>query len=124
MADSTRKAMIKIKPKKKYKVGDIITVSLMVQHPMDTGMAKDKETGKIRPAHYIDNVEFAFLDKGEKDEKKAEVFTKIKVWESISADPFFSVQYKVEKPGKIVVHFTDNLGEEMTKTKKLKPKNV
>jgi sulfur-oxidizing protein SoxZ len=123
MADSKRKAMIKIKPKK-YKVGDIVKVSLMAQHPMDTGMAKDKETGKIKPAHYINDVELAFLDKGEKDEKKAELFTKMKVWESISADPFFSVQYKVEKAGKIVVHFTDNLGETMTKTKKLKPKNA
>ena len=118
-----RRAIVKIKPKK-YKVGDIVKVSLMAQHPMETGMAKDKETGKIKPAHYINDIEFSFLDKDEKDETKAELFTKMKVWESISADPFFSVQYKVEKEGKITVNFTDNLGEKVTKSKKVKPKKA
>ena len=111
---STRKSMIKIKPKK-YKVGDTIKVSLMVQHPMDTGMAKDKETGKIKPAHYIDDITFSF---------DGEPFTKMKVWESISANPFFSVNYTVTKKGKFTVDFTDNLGEKNSKTKKVKPKQA
>ena len=109
-----RRAIVKIKPKK-YAEGDIVKVSFMVQHPMETGMAKDKETGKIKPAHYIDDITFSF---------DGEPFTKMKVWESISADPFFSVQYKVEKAGKITVDFTDNLGEKATKSKKVKPKKA
>ena len=41
-----RKSMIKIKPKK-FKVGDTVKVDFIVIHPMDTGLKKDKKTGKI-----------------------------------------------------------------------------
>jgi len=109
-----RRAIVKIKPKK-YAEGDIVKVSLMVQHPMETGMAKDKETGKIKPAHYIEDITFSFDGKP---------FTKMKVWESISADPFFSVQYKVTGKGKITVDYSDNLGEKGSKSKKVKPKKA
>ncbi|MGB5963921.1 MAG: thiosulfate oxidation carrier complex protein SoxZ, partial [Sulfurimonadaceae bacterium] len=34
-----RKSLIKIKPKK-YTTGEIVKVSFMVMHPMDTGMRK------------------------------------------------------------------------------------
>ena len=54
-----RKSMIKIKPKK-FKVGDIVKVDFIVIHPMDTGLQKDKKTGEIKPAHYIDNITFSF----------------------------------------------------------------
>jgi len=109
-----RRAIVKIKPKK-YKEGDIVKVSFMVQHPMETGMAKDKETGKVKPAHYIEDITFSF---------DGEPFTKMKVWESISADPFFSVQYKIVKAGKITVDYSDNLGEKSAKSKKVKPKKA
>jgi len=109
-----RKSMIKIKPKK-YAEGDIVKVSFTVKHPMETGMAKDKETGKIKPAHYIEDIKFSF------DE---EPFTTMKVWESVSANPVFSIQYKVEKAGELTVSFTDNLGEKNSKSKKIKPKKA
>jgi len=109
-----RKAMIKIKPKK-YKVGDTVKVDFIVIHPMDTGMAKDKETGKIKPAHYINDITFSF---------DGEPFTKMKVWESISTNPYFSVNYKVTKKGKITVDYSDNLGEKNSKSKKVKPKQA
>jgi len=51
MADK-RKSLIKIKPKK-FKDGEIVKVSFMVMHPMDTGMSKDKKTKKIIPATYM-----------------------------------------------------------------------
>jgi len=44
-----RKSMIKFKPKK-FKVGDTIKVDFIVIHPMETGVRKDKKTGKIKPA--------------------------------------------------------------------------
>ena len=107
-----RKSMIKIKPKK-YKVGDTVKVDFIVIHPMDTGMKKDKKTGKIKPAHYIDNITFSFDGKP---------FTTMKVWESISTNPYFSVKYKVTGKGKITVDYTDNQGEKNSKSKKVKPK--
>ena len=107
-----RKSMIKIKPKK-YKVGDTVKVDFIVIHPMDTGMQKDKKTGKIKPAHYIDNITFSFEGKP---------FTTMKVWESVSTNPYFSVKYKVTGKGKISVDYTDNQGEKNSKSKKVKPK--
>ncbi len=107
-----RKSMIKIKPKK-YKVGDVVKVDFIVIHPMDTGMKKDKKTGEIKPAHYIDSIKFSFDGKP---------FTTMKVWESVSTNPYFSVKYKVTGKGKITVDYTDNQGEKNSKSKKIKPK--
>jgi len=109
-----RKAMVKIKPKK-YKVGDTVKVDFIVIHPMDTGMAKDKESGKIIPAHYINDITFSF---------DGEPFTKMTIWESVSKNPYFSVNYTVTKKGKITVDYSDNMGEKNSKSKKLKPKKA
>jgi len=108
-----RKSMIKIKPKK-YKTGDTVKVDFIVIHPMDTGLIKDKKTGKIKPAHYIDNITFSFDGKP---------FTTMKVWETVSTNPYFSVNFKVPGKGKITVDYTDNTGEKNSKSKKLKPKD-
>ena len=107
-----RKSMIKIKPKK-YKVGDIVKVDFIVIHPMDTGLQKDKKTGELKPAHFIDNITFSLDGKA---------FTTMKVWETVSTNPYFSVNLKVPGKGKITVDYTDNTGEKNSKSKKLKPK--
>jgi len=112
MADA-RKSMIKFKPKKKFKIGDTIKVDFIVIHPMDTGMKKDKKTGEKIPAKYIDNITFSFDGKP---------FTTMKVWETVSVNPYFSVRFKVPGKGKVTVDYTDNTGEKNTKSKKLKPK--
>ena len=107
-----RKSMIKIKPKK-FKVGDIVKVDFIVIHPMETGLSKDKKTNKIKPAHYIDSVTFSFDGKP---------FTTLKTWETVSTNPYFSVNFKVPGKGKITVDYTDNTGEKNSKSKKVKPK--
>ncbi len=107
-----RKSLIKIKPKK-YKTGDVVKVSFMVMHPMDTGTGKDKKTGKIIPAHYINEVKFLFNDKP---------FTVMKTWESLSANPVFTIHFKVPGKGKLKVVYTDNQGEINESSKKIKPK--
>jgi len=76
-------------------------------------MAKDKKTGKIKPAHYINNIKFSF---------NGEPFTTMTVWESVSTNPYFSVNFKVPGKGKITVDYTDNQGEKNSKSKKVKPK--
>jgi len=106
------KALVKVKPKK-YNVGDIVKVDFIVIHPMDTGLKKDKKTGKIIPAKYINEVEFFFNGKS---------FTKMVVWESVSTNPYFSVNMKVTEKGKVKVVYKDNTGETAEKEKKIKPK--
>lgn len=107
-----RKSLIKVKPKK-FKAGDIVSVSFMVMHPMETGLRKDKKTGKLIPAHYINNVKFMFDGKP---------FTTMKTWESLSTNPVFSIDMKVPGNGEISVAYTDNTGESHEKSKKIKVK--
>jgi len=107
-----RKSLIKIKPKK-YKTGEVVKVNFMVMHPMETGNRKDKKTGKIVPAHYINSVKFMFNDK---------VVTTMTVWESLSTNPVFTIYFKVPGKGELRVVYTDSEGEVNEKSKKIKPK--
>ncbi|MEJ2500500.1 MAG: thiosulfate oxidation carrier complex protein SoxZ [Campylobacterales bacterium] len=107
-----RKSLIKIKPKK-YKTGEIVKVNFMVMHPMETGMRKDKKTGKLVPADYINEVKFFFNDKP---------FTTMQVWESVSTNPVFTINFKVPGKGTLKVIYKTNTGEVHEKTKKVKPK--
>lgn len=107
-----RQSLIKIKPKR-YKDGDIVKVSFMIMHPMDTGMGKDKKTKKIIPAKYINSVKFIYNGKE---------ITNMTVWESLSVNPVFTTYMRVNGKGKLKVVYTDNTGESGEKTKKIKPK--
>ncbi|MFT5662197.1 MAG: sulfur-oxidizing protein SoxZ [Sulfurimonas sp.] len=107
-----RKSLIKIKPKK-YKDGEIVKVSFMVMHPMDTGLSKDKKTKKLKPAKYVNNVKFTYNGK---------VITTLNVWETLSTNPVFTTYMKVNGKGDLTVTYTDNTGEMNEKSKKIKPK--
>ena len=107
-----RKSLIKIKPKK-FKDGDIVKVSFMVMHPMETGSRKDKKTKKLIPAKYINSVKFNYNGK---------VITTMNVWEALSTNPVFTTYMKINGKGKLTVTFTDSTGEVHEKSKKIKPK--
>ena len=106
------KSLIKLKPKS-YKTGESVKLSFMVMHPMETGMRKDKKTGEIVPADYINEVKFFFNDKP---------FTTIQVWESVSTNPVFTVGFKVPGKGKLTVTYKTSTGEVGETTMTLKPK--
>ena len=107
-----RKSLIKIKPKK-FKDGEVVKVSFMVMHPMETGTRKDKKTKQIIPAKYINSVKFNYNGK---------VITTMNVWEALSTNPVFTTYMKINGKGKITVTFTDSTGESHEKSKKIKPK--
>ncbi len=107
-----RKSLIKIKPKK-YKDGEIVKVSFMVMHPMDTGMGKDKKTKELIPAKYINSVKFNYNGKE---------ITNMTVWESLSVNPVFTTYLKINGKGKLSVTFTDNTGEVNEQSINIKPK--
>ncbi|TKI71073.1 thiosulfate oxidation carrier complex protein SoxZ [Sulfurimonas crateris] len=109
---SKRKTLIKVKPNK-FKNGDIVKVSFMVMHPMETGLRKDKKTGKYIPAEYIKNVKFEYNGK---------VFTNMNVWETLSVNPVLTTYMKVDGEGTIKVTFTDNEGTVEESSQKIKPK--
>lgn len=47
------KKTIKMRAKEK---GGVVTVKALMTHPMETGTRKDKKTGKLIPAHFIQEV--------------------------------------------------------------------
>lgn len=104
------KAMLKVKPKNP-KIGEIASISLMAMHPMETGQTKNKETGELIPAHFISEIEFLFNSKA---------IAKIISWETISANPFYEVNMRVEEAGELKVIFKDNNGHSQTLTTALK----
>ncbi|MGD9969829.1 MAG: thiosulfate oxidation carrier complex protein SoxZ [Sulfuricurvum sp.] len=106
------KTLIKIKPKD-YKVGEIVKIDFMAMHPMETGMRKDKDSGQLIPAHYINEVKFSFND---------EVITKMVTWESLSVNPVLSISFKVPGEGTLKVTAKDNKGDSVETTTKITPK--
>ena len=107
-----RKSLIKIKPKN-YKDGEIVKVNFMVMHPMETGMRKDKKTKQLVPAKYINSIKFDY---------NGQIITNMTVWESISANPVFTIYMKINGKGKLTVTYTDNTGEMYEKSIAIKPK--
>jgi sulfur-oxidizing protein SoxZ len=82
--------------------GDVVDVKVLIQHPMDTGLMKDKKTGKIIPAHFINQVVATLNDKTVMEAQ----------WGvGIAQNPFIGLMLKGGKPGdKVAVHAVDNLG--------------
>lgn len=106
------KTLIKIKPKD-YKDGDIVKIDFMAMHPMESGMRKDKDTGAIVPAHYINEVSFLFNDK---------MLTKMVTWESLSVNPVLTVSMKVSGAGTLKVLAKDNKGDNVETSVAITPK--
>lgn len=106
------KTLIKIKPKT-YAAGEVVKIDFMAMHPMETGMRKNKDTGEIIPAQYIDEVKFFFNDT---------VITKMVIWESLSVNPLFSISFKVPGAGTLKVIAKDNKGQSVESSAPITPK--
>lgn len=82
--------------------GDTTTVKALFTHPMETGLRKDKKTGKKIPAHFIQEV--TCTHNGEN------VLTAL--WgPAISKNPYLSFKFKGAKSGDTVtLSWADNKG--------------
>lgn len=96
-----KQALVKINPKE-YKKDDLIRVDSVIMHPMDTGLVKDKESGKYIAAYYITNVEVYYGD---------EKITWMDVSASVSANPFISFYVKATKSAPLKIVWKDNKGD-------------
>jgi len=98
----------KIRAKEK---GGIVTVKSLMTHQMETGLRKDKKTGKKIPAHYIQEVT---AKAGDKTVLEA-------YWAgAISKNPYLSFKYKGSKGDMLTISWVDNQGESDTATAKVK----
>jgi len=80
----------------------VTTVKILISHPMDTGLVKDKKTGNLIPAHFIQEV---VCEHNGNNVLTAE-------WgPAVSKNPYLSFRFKGAKAGDTVkVSWVDNQG--------------
>ena len=82
--------------------GDVVDVKVLIQHPMDTGLMKDKKTDKLIPAFFINQVVATLNGK---------TVLEAQWGVGVAQNPFLGFRVKGGKPGdKIGVNAVDNLG--------------
>ena len=83
--------------------GDIVTIKALFSHPMETGLRKDKKTGQVIPAHFIQEVTAEHNGKN--------VLTAY--WGGgVSKNPYLSFKFKGGKTGDTIkLSWSDNKGE-------------
>lgn len=80
-----------------------VEVQVLVKHPMDTGLRKDKATNKIIPAHFIKEMTL---------EHNGKPVIRVDMGVGISTDPLLGFRLKNAKNGdKLKVSWNDNKGE-------------
>lgn len=83
--------------------GTRTTVKAIIFHPMETGLRKDKTTGKKIPEHYITEV---------KCEHKGENVMTCLWGPAVSKNPFLSFRFSGAKKGEqLKISWVDNTGK-------------
>ena len=92
----------KIKGKAKEKKG-VVTVKILMSHPMESGFRKDKKTGKYIPAHYIEEVVCSLA---------GETLYTAYFGGAISKNPYLSFRFKGPAKGEVIeTVWKDSAGE-------------
>ena len=82
--------------------GGVTTIKALISHPMDTGLVKDKKTGKPIPAHFIQEV---ICKHGDKTVMTAQ-------WgAAISKNPYLSFKFKGAAGDTVKISWSDNNGK-------------
>ena len=103
----------KVKIRARLKDG-VTTVKALMTHPMETGARKDKETGELIPAEYIQEVVVTHNDS---------VVLNAHWGTGISKNPYLSFKIKGGAEGDTVaLTWKDNLGESGSGETKIKAK--
>lgn len=82
--------------------GDVCTVKALIKHEMETGQRKDKKTGQLIPAHFIQEVTCSHNGKTVLEA----------AWgAAISKNPYLSIEFSGAKAGdKVALAWLDNKG--------------
>lgn len=91
---------IKVKVKAKEKKG-IVKAKMLIKHPMESGMRKDKE-GKLIPIHHLKEIKVDY---------KGVVVFQAEIGTGVSKDPFVAFSFKGTKGEKFSVSAVDSKGE-------------
>ena len=101
----------KMKIRAKLK-GEMVEVKALMNHPMETGLRKDKKTGEVIPAHFIQEVVATSGDKT--------VMTAL--WSGgVSKNPYIAFKFAGGAKGDSVeLTWTDNQGATESATAEIK----
>jgi len=80
-----------------------VEVLVLVTHPMETGMRKDKASGKVIPAHFIEELNI---------ELNGKLMASASMGIGVSENPLLGFRSKTAKNGdKLKITWKDNKGE-------------
>ena len=100
-----------IKIRAKVKEG-VTTVKTLITHPMETGTRKNKKTGKLIPAHFIQEVNC---------EHGGNVVMNAQLSGGVSKNPYLSFKFDGGKKGdEIKISWVDNKGGSDSATAKIR----
>jgi sulfur-oxidizing protein SoxZ len=101
------KSKARVKVPKSVKKGEIFQVKTLISHKMETGLRKNKKTGKKIPRMIINKFTCVYNGKV--------VFESD--WNTpISANPYMAFFVKADKSGEMVFTWTDDKGQTIEKT--------
>jgi len=91
--------------------GDEAAIRVLIKHPMETGMRKDKASGKVLPANYIQTLAIAH---------KGQTVVNANCGVAVSKDPFFFFKVKGVAAGDAIkISWKDNTGKTEEKEEKV-----
>lgn len=100
---------IKIRARMK---GESCEVKSLIKHTMETGLRKDKKTGKVIPAHFIQEVNC---------EHNGSNILSANWGTAVSTNPYLSFSFKGAKAGDTIkLSWVDNKGESDSAEAKIK----
>ncbi len=104
-------AKARVRVPSSIKKGELFEVKSLISHKMETGQRKDRKTGEKIPRFIINKFTATFNGK--------QVF--VADWQpAISANPYMAFYMKAEESGDLVLSWTDDKGETVTQTVKIK----
>lgn len=95
------------------KKDSVAQIKSIVIHPNDTGRMKDKATGAIIPAYYVNRITVEYDGK---------VVYDVDASAALSKDPYFAFSLNVGSGGTLKMRWTDNSGGIFEKTANVKLK--
>ncbi|HQS03097.1 MAG: thiosulfate oxidation carrier complex protein SoxZ [Halothiobacillus sp. 24-54-40] len=87
--------------------GDVLDVKSLIEQVMETGRLKDKATGQLIPANYIQTLTVAVNDK---------VAVEANLSVAVSKNPYINVKVPGKKGDKVTIAYTTNEGKTDTET--------
>lgn len=90
----------------------VTTVKALISHPMETGLRKNKDTGEVYPAHFIQEIVCKL---------NGEQIALFEMGISVSKNPF--IQFQIEGAaagGTLELSWNDNKGQSETATAAIK----